>query len=192
MWVWRVTCLGEVSTGWAPTTSEIARMLFFIWHLQQVRMQESYWLSYNWSLVAGMVMGRRISWACGSFLLMVGLRRSRRRRPRLGSGKRPFEKEILSSRSSLQHQARWSTRTVTTSSLLWEAQAPAMGWSHSSSITILTLYLLFPTNWKMRNTSQVHCARGSRGKASHPPRLGGQLGRPCRNQGSWTGHRTTW
>ena len=52
--------------------------------------------------------------------------------------------------------------------------------------------MLFPTNWKMRNTTQVHCARGSRGKASHPPRLGGQLGRPCRNQGCWTGHRTTW
>ena len=85
VWVWRGTCLGGGSTGWAPTTSEIARMLFFIWHLQQVRMQESYWLSYYWSLVAGMVMGRRISWACGSFLLMVGLRRSRRRRQRLRS-----------------------------------------------------------------------------------------------------------
>ena len=94
VWVWRVTCLGEVSTGWAPTTSEkriyVVFHYFIIWHLQQVRMQESYWLSYYRSLVAGMDMGRRISWACGSFLLMVGLRRSRRRRPRLGSGKRLF------------------------------------------------------------------------------------------------------
>ena len=53
VWVWPVTYLGEVSTGWAPTTSEKARMLFFISHLQHVRMQEeSYWLSYYRSLVA--------------------------------------------------------------------------------------------------------------------------------------------